>query len=90
MSVRYVDPRGSFDRPSHRPARPRAKPINIQDGFLFESLKEGRIVVFVLVTGKQVRGRIKRFDRYAVLLDDGQQESLVYKHAISGIATSSG
>ncbi len=89
MSVRYVDPRGGFERPSGRPSRPRAKPINIQDGFLFESLKENRIVIFVLVTGKQIKGRIKRFDRYAILLDDGEQESLVYKHAISGIATSS-
>ena len=62
-----------------------AKPINIQDGFLFESLKEARLLVFALVTGKQIKGRIKRFDRYAVVIDTGQQEMLVYKHALSAI-----
>lgn len=62
-----------------------AKPINIQDGFLFESLKEARLLVFALVTGKQIKGRIKRFDRYAVVVDTGQQEMLVYKHALSAI-----
>ena len=68
-----------------------AKPINIQDGFLFESLKEGRTLVFALVTGKQLKGRIKRFDRYAIIVEGGPQEMLVYKHAISAItAVSSG
>lgn len=62
-----------------------SKPINIQDGFLFESLKEARLLVFALVTGKQIKGRIKRFDRYAVVVDTGQQEMLVYKHALSAI-----
>lgn len=61
------------------------RPINIQDGFLFESLKEGRILALALVTGKQIKGRIKRFDRYTVLLETGTQDVLIYKHAISGL-----
>ena len=57
--------------------------INIQDGFLFQSLKEGRELDVVLTTGKSFKGvRLRRFDRFAVVLAIGTQEVLVYKHAI--------
>ena len=59
--------------------------INIQDGFLFQSLKEARIMSFDLINGKRLEGRLKRFDRFAVVVDTGTQEILVYKHAISTI-----
>jgi len=59
--------------------------INIQDGFLFQSLKEGKQMSFELVTGKVLEGRLKRFDRFAVVVDTGTQEFLVYKHAIATI-----
>lgn len=60
--------------------------INIQDGFLFQSLKEARQMSFELITGKQIEGRLKRFDRFAVVVDVGNRELLVYKHAIATIA----
>ncbi len=63
--------------------------INIQDGFLFQSLKEGRTMLYELVTGKNLRGRLKRFDRFAVVVDTGEREILVYKHAISTISAAS-
>lgn len=59
--------------------------INIQDGFLFQNLKEARHLVFDLVTGTRLQGRLKRFDRFAVVVDTGGQEILVYKHAIATI-----
>ncbi len=59
--------------------------INIQDGFLFQSLKEARQMAFELVNGKRLQGRLKRFDRFAIVVDTGTQEILVYKHAISTI-----
>lgn len=60
--------------------------INIQDGFLFQSLKEARPMAFELVTGKRLEGRLKRFDRFAVVVDTGTHELLVYKHAIATIS----
>ena len=60
--------------------------INIQDGFLFQNLKEARHMVFELVNGKRLQGRLRRFDRFAVVVDTGSQEILVYKHAISTIS----
>ena len=60
--------------------------INIQDGFLFQSLKDGRTVTVELVTGKRLDGRIRRFDRFAVVVDSQGREVLIYKHAIATIA----
>ncbi len=61
--------------------------INIQDGYLFQSLKDGRAMTFELVTGKQLEGRIRRFDRFAVVVEMAGREILVYKHAIASIAS---
>lgn len=60
--------------------------INIQDGFLFQSLKDGRPMSFELITGQKIEGRLRRFDRFAVVVDTGTQEILVYKHAIATIS----
>jgi host factor-I protein len=60
--------------------------INIQDGFLFQSLKEGQPMYVELVTGHPLIGRLKRFDRFAVVLESEGKEILIYKHAIATIA----
>lgn len=64
--------------------------INIQDGFLFQSLKDGRAMALELVTGKRLEGKIRRFDRFAVVVEAGGRETLVYKHAIATIAHAEG
>jgi host factor-I protein len=61
--------------------------INIQDGFLFQSLKEGQTMAVELVTGRSLLGRLKRFDRFALVLESEGKEILIYKHAIVTIAT---
>jgi host factor-I protein len=60
--------------------------INIQDGFLFQSLKDGRPMALELITGSRLDGRIRRFDRFAVVIESGGREVMVYKHAIATIA----
>ncbi len=65
---------------------PGQRPINIQDSFLFQSLKEARPLDVLLTTGKALNGgKMKRFDRYAIVLGFGVKEVLVYKHAIAMI-----
>ena len=71
-------------QPSAPPPRKRP-PANIQDSFLFASLKDARELAFGLVTAKALKGRILRFDRYVVLVESGGVETLLYKHAIVGI-----
>jgi host factor-I protein len=60
--------------------------INIQDGYLFQSLKEGQTMSLELVTGSTLLGRLKRFDRFAVVIETQGKEILIYKHAIATIA----
>jgi host factor-I protein len=61
--------------------------INIQDGFLFQNLKEATSLQVELVTGRTLAGRLRRFDRFAVVLEPTEgQEILIYKHAISTIS----
>lgn len=60
-----------------------AKPsINIQDGFLFQSLKSGAPIVVQLTTGERLSGRLKRFDRFALILELSGKETLIYKHGV--------
>ena len=41
-----------------------------------------------LVTGKHLEGKIRRFDRFAVVVELAGREVMVYKHAIATIAHS--
>ncbi len=60
--------------------------INIQDGFLFQNLKEATELSIDLTTGQQLVGKLKRFDRFAVVVESQGREILVYKHAIAQIS----
>ena len=58
--------------------------INIQDGFLFQSLKDGRAMSIELVTGKHLEGKIRRIDRFAVVVESavgvgGQQVRMTHE-----------
>lgn len=60
-----------------------SKTVNIQDHYL-NLLRKDRIAVTVFLTnGFQLRGNIKGFDNFTVLLDTEGKEQLIYKHAIS-------
>ncbi|MFN7962131.1 MAG: RNA chaperone Hfq [Thermoanaerobaculia bacterium] len=64
--------------------------INIQDGFLFQSLKDGKAMEIELITGRNFTGKLKRFDRFAVVVETDGKEILIYKHAISTVRASEG
>ncbi len=61
------------------------KQQNIQDGFLNSARKEKTVVTVFLVSGVKLSGRIRSFDRYAVILESNGQEQLIFKHAISTV-----
>lgn len=58
---------------------------NIQDVFLNNLRRERANVTVFLLGGVKLSGRIKSFDKYAVLLETNSQEQLVFKHAISTV-----
>jgi host factor-I protein len=59
--------------------------INLQDGFLNQVRKDAVIVTIYLVNGFQVRGIVRGFDNFTIILENDGKHELVYKHAISTI-----
>ena len=63
-----------------------AKAINLQDMFLNQVRKEGIGVTIYLTNSVQLRGQVRGFDAFTVLLDTpGKPTQLVYKHAVASI-----
>ena len=60
--------------------------MNLQDLFLNQVRKEHVPVTIYLVGGVQLKGLVKGFDPFTVLLDSpGKPTQLVYKHAIASV-----
>lgn len=65
------------------------KTINLQDMFLNQVRKENIGVTIYLMGGVQLRGNVRGFDAFTVLLDTpGKPTQLVYKHAITSVVPS--
>lgn len=62
--------------------------INLQDVFLNKSRKENISITVFLVNGYQIRGVVKGFDNYTIVLESEDKQQLIYKHAISTIIPS--
>ena len=60
---------------------------NIQDTFLNTARKERSNITIYLLSGVKLTGRIRSFDKYSVVLETNNQEQLIFKHAISTVAT---
>jgi host factor-I protein len=62
------------------------KAINLQDMFLNQVRKEGVGVTVYLTNSVQLRGHVRGFDAFTILLDSpGKPTQLVYKHAVASI-----
>ena len=62
-----------------------AKPINLQENFLNQARKENVPVTIHLVNGFQIKGMIRGFDQFTVVIDAMGRQQMVFKHAISTI-----
>jgi len=68
-------------------AEPKAAQPNIQDVFLNYVRREKLRVTIRMMDGTELEGRIKNFDRFALVLDQGGTDQMVFKHAIACIKT---
>ncbi len=59
--------------------------INLQDGFLNQVRKDGVQLTIFLINGFQLRGQVRGFDNFTIILDNEGKQEMVYKHAISTI-----
>ena len=64
--------------------------MNLQDSFLNHVRKENLAVVIYLVNGFQIRGLVRGFDNFTVIIENEGKQQLVYKHAISTISPAAG
>ena len=61
------------------------KTQNLQDSFLNQARKEKLAVTMFLMNGFQLRGIIRGFDGFTVILDSEGRQQMIYKHAISTV-----
>ena len=60
--------------------------INLQDAFLNQVRKENIPVIMFLINGFQLKGMVRGFDNFTVILESDGKQLMVYKHAISTIS----
>ena len=58
----------------------------IQDVYLAEVKRQGVPVVVYLVNGFQLRGIVRGFDPFTIVLEFEHKTHLIYKHAVSTIS----
>ena len=59
----------------------------IQDVFLNFARRDRLPVQIFLMDGRHLDARIKNFDKFAVVVEVGGQDQLIFKHAIATIET---
>ena len=60
--------------------------LNLQDTFLNLLRKDKTPVTVYLVNGLQIKGILRCFDNFTVIIEMDQKQQLIYKHAISTVA----
>ncbi|MGI6328210.1 MAG: RNA chaperone Hfq [Dethiobacteria bacterium] len=60
-------------------------PFNLQDNFLNQIRKENMLTTIFLINGYQIKGNVRSFDSFTILLDVDGKQQMVYKHAVSTI-----
>lgn len=59
--------------------------LNLQDIFLNEVRRDHISIVIFLISGYQIKGFVKGFDNYTIVMDSDGKQQMIYKHAISTI-----
>ena len=61
------------------------KSNNLQEIFLTKARKQSIPLTIFLMNGFQMRGIIRGFDNFVVILESEGKQQMIYKHAISTI-----
>jgi host factor-I protein len=57
--------------------------ISIQETFFSAALQSRKHVTVYLLTGAKLTGKLRSFDKYSILLEDREQQQLIFKQSIS-------
>ena len=58
---------------------------NIQDILLNTVRRENMPVTLFLTNGFQIRGSVRGFDNYVIMVESDGKQQMIYKHAISTV-----
>jgi host factor-I protein len=59
--------------------------INLQDSFLNQMRKDNAPIQLVMLDGSRLSGHVRGFDNFTIVVQSGNEQHLVYKHAVSQI-----
>ncbi|MEA1974405.1 MAG: RNA chaperone Hfq [Bacillota bacterium] len=62
--------------------------INLQDDFLNQVRKLNTLITVFLISGYQIKGHVKGFDNFTLIMESEGKQQMIYKHAISTIIPS--
>lgn len=65
-----------------------AKKINLQDNFLNQVRQDGMDVTIFMTNGAKIKGIIRGFDNFTIVVEVMGKQELIFKHAISTIIAS--
>lgn len=65
-----------------------SKAVNLQDLLLNQLRKDKVLVTVFLTNGFQIKGTVRGFDNFIVLLESDGKQQMIYKHAISTVCPS--
>lgn len=60
--------------------------MNLQDAYLNQIRREGVPVTIYLVNGFQLKGTVRGFDSFTIILETDGRHDMIYKHAVSTIS----
>ena len=58
---------------------------SVQDGYLKGLVEKAPIIRVSLINGKELRGRLKGFDAFTILMTVNTSDILIYKSAIAAM-----
>ena len=61
---------------------------NFQDYFLNQLRKDHQLATIFLVNGFQIKGVVRGFDDFTVMVETEGRQQLIYKHAVSTLIPS--
>jgi host factor-I protein len=71
------------------PHTPDTRPVvaqpNIQDSFLNFVRRERLVVTIRMMDGQELEGRVRNFDRFALIVEHAGADQMLFKHAIASI-----
>ncbi|HDR5352763.1 TPA: RNA chaperone Hfq [Bacillus thuringiensis] len=59
--------------------------LSLQEQLLQEAFQKRKDITLILLKGLHVKGMVRGFDTYSVLMEFEGKQQLIYKHAISTI-----